>query len=114
MHFFSHRFFSTLAAQKPGLTLEAAAEQLGWHMPPEQPEQLAEVWVAELDRHGVHKSALIASVPGDESSVTAAARAHPDRFFAFAMVNPTAWKPEALRRRPRRLPVSRHARLLRA
>ena len=38
---------------------------------------------------------LIASVPGDESSVTAAVRAHPDRFFAFAMVNPTAWKPEA-------------------
>ena len=94
VHFFSRRFFSTLVAQKQELTLEAAAKQLGWIMPPEDPEQLAQIWIAELDRHNVHKSVLIASVPGDESSVTAAARAYPERFFAYAMVNPFAWKPE--------------------
>ncbi len=94
VHFFSHRFFSTLVAQKQGLTLDAAARQLGWQMPPEEPEQLARAWAAELDRHNIQQSVLIASVPGDEGSVTAAVRAHPDRFFAFAMVNPIAWKSE--------------------
>ena len=48
------------------------------------------------DRHGVDQAALIASLPGDHGSVTAAVRAHPDRFFAFAMVNPRNWQPEAL------------------
>ena len=81
-------------AQKSGLTLEAAIAQLGCSAPPEDPAQLAEIWKAELDRHGVEKSVLIASVPGDESSVTAAVRAHPDRFFAFAMVNPAMWTPD--------------------
>jgi hypothetical protein len=90
LHFFSHHFFSTLAGQKPGLTLEAAGAQLGWQLPPEEPEKLAVVWVHELDRHGVFASALIASVPGDEGSVVAAARAFPKRFFAYAMVNPRA------------------------
>jgi hypothetical protein len=96
LHFFSHRFFSTLVAQKPGLTLEAAGGHLGWHIPPEEPEKLAAAWVHELDRHQVAKSALIASSAGDESSVTQAVRAHPDRFAAFAMVNPRSWNPEAL------------------
>ena len=94
LHFFSHHFFTTLissaASQKPGLTLEAAGEHLGWALPPQAPEKLAEVWVHELDRHGVFASALIGSVPGDEDSVAAAVRAFPDRFFAYAMVNPRA------------------------
>jgi uncharacterized protein len=93
-HFFSHRFFSLLAAQKPGLTLEAAGAQLGWTMPSQDPLRLAEEWVKELDRHGVARSALMASVPGDEESAAAASVAYPDRFFAFAMVNPQAWRAE--------------------
>jgi len=95
VHFFSRRFFAGLAAQKPGLTVEAAGTQLGWAMPPEEPEQLAAEWMAELDRHSVRAAALIASMPGDESSVAAAARAFPERFFTFAMVNPRAWNPES-------------------
>ena len=94
VHLFSRRFFNGLAGQKPGLTVEAAGAQLGWHMPPEEPEKLAEMWVRELDRNGVHKAALIASMPGDEVSVTAAARAFPKRFFAYSMVNPRSWNPE--------------------
>ena len=90
LHFFSHHFFNVLVGQKPGLTLEAAGAQLGWQLPPHEPEKLAAAWIHELDRHGVFASALIASVPGDEDSVTAATQAFPDRFFAFAMVNPRA------------------------
>lgn len=95
VHFFSHRFFSGLAAQKPGLTVEAAGAQLGWRMPPEEPERLAEEWIAELDRQDVSAAALIASAPGDEASAAAAARAFPERFLVFAMVNPRTWNPDA-------------------
>lgn len=94
VHFFSHRFFSTLAAQKAGLTLEAMGADLGWILPPADPEKLADAWTHELDRNGVARAALIASVPGDEESVMAAVRAHPDRFFAYAMVNPRSWRAE--------------------
>lgn len=90
VHFFSHRFFETLASQKPGLTVEAIAAQLNIAIPAEAPEKLAAGWAQELDRHNVARAALIASVPGDESSVVAAARAYPERFFAYAMVNPRA------------------------
>lgn len=101
LHFFSHHFFTALIGQKPGLTLEAAQAQLQWDLPPQEPEALAAAWVQELDRHGVQATALIASVPGDEVSVVAAAHSHPERFWAFAMVNPRAaagsaasWPPE--------------------
>jgi predicted TIM-barrel fold metal-dependent hydrolase len=93
VHLFSHRFFAALVAQKPGLTLEAAAVQLDLPLPPDDPARLASAWIHELDRHGVARAALIASVPGDESSVIAAADAHRDRLFAFAMANPRAWQP---------------------
>jgi predicted TIM-barrel fold metal-dependent hydrolase len=94
VHFFSHRFFELLAAQKPGLTLEAMQSHLEWTLPPSEPEKLAEAWARELDRHGVDRAALIASLQGDQNSVLAAVKAHPDRFFAFAMANPRAWDPE--------------------
>ena len=94
VHFFSHHFFELLAAQKPGLTLDAMQAKLEWQLPPAEPEKLAETWARELDRHGVDRAALIASLPGDHDSVTAAVRAHPDRFFPFAMVNPRAWNSE--------------------
>lgn len=94
VHFFSHRFFELLAAQKPGLTLETMQAKLEWQFPPEEPEKLAEAWARELDRQGVDRAALIASLPGDHDSVAAAVRSHPDRFFAWAMVNPRAWNPE--------------------
>jgi len=93
VHFFSHHFFSALAAQKkaPVASLEPA---LGWKLPAEDPAQLADHWVHELDRHGVSKAALIASVPGDHPSVMAAVAKYPQRFFGYMMVNPAA--PDAL------------------
>lgn len=54
------------------------------------PEQLADRWTAELDRHGVARAAIIASIPGDEDSVAAAVRQHPSRFIGFFMFNPAA------------------------
>jgi predicted TIM-barrel fold metal-dependent hydrolase len=89
IHFFSHRFFELLAAQKPGLTFES----LHWQLPPERPEDLANIWAHEMDRQGVAHAALIASAPGDEESVIEAVAAFPDRFFAYAMVNPAKWQP---------------------
>ena len=95
LHLFSRAFFATLLAQRPETTPEAACTLLGWTTPPGDPVKLAGAWVEELDRNGVARSVLIASVPGDEGSVTAAVQAHPDRFFGFAMVNPKNWRPEA-------------------
>lgn len=88
VHFFSHGFFRLLAAQKPGLTVEAMGPMLGWQMPPEDPAALADAWVAELDKHGVGRAALIASLSGDAASVQAAVERHPERFRGYYMVNP--------------------------
>lgn len=89
VHFFSHRFFTMLGTPAQ-LTVPAIGELLGWRMPPEDPRAFAGDWAAELDRHGVARAALIASLPGDEASVLAATAAQPDRFYAMAIVNPTA------------------------
>ena len=104
VHFFSHGFFSALAAQKSSQsagisapeTAESIAGKLGWQGPPTGDDALADVWVQELDRWGVARAALIASVPGDETSVAAAIRRHPSRFYGYFMVNPTA--PDAAQR----------------
>ena len=88
-HFFSRRFFESLASQANSDAASVAA-RLGWDLPPEGPAELARKWSAELDAHGISRALLIASVPGDEQSVLAASAAFPERFFPGAMVNPTA------------------------
>ncbi|MFN3325268.1 MAG: amidohydrolase family protein [Bryobacteraceae bacterium] len=90
IHFFSHRFFSLLAAQRGGLSASDLGPILGWEIPAAPPEELAARWVSELDRHGVKRAALIASLPGDEESVDAAVAAFPDRFYGYFMANPCA------------------------
>jgi predicted TIM-barrel fold metal-dependent hydrolase len=92
VHFFSRRFFEVLASQA-GKSAETVATELGWELPPADPEELARRWAAELDAQGVARAAMIASVPGDAASVRAAAAACPGRFFAYAMVNPLADSP---------------------
>src|SRR5258708_1868678 len=81
IHFFSHAFFATLPAQRggtgpkdPEAAVNEIARILGWTAPPIEPERLARDWARELDRHGVDRAALVASVPGDEVSVAAAIR----------------------------------------
>jgi predicted TIM-barrel fold metal-dependent hydrolase len=80
-HFFSTPFFAALGG-------DAALATLGWD-PPGEAAALADRWVAELDRHGVSRASLIASLPGDEASVAAAVARHPRRFVGFFMVDPT-------------------------
>jgi predicted TIM-barrel fold metal-dependent hydrolase len=94
VHFFSHRFFAALAEQKKA-PVDSLAPLLGWQLPSESPENLAALWVQELDRHGVSRAALIASVPGDQESVVAAVGAFPQRFYGYLMVNPVAPSPAA-------------------
>lgn len=89
IHFFSYPFFKSLAAQKQ-VEVEALAPLIDWRLPVEDPAALAEIWARELDRYGVEKAALIASVPGDHESVIAAVRRFPQRFYGYAMVNPAA------------------------
>jgi hypothetical protein len=92
VHFFSDQFFETLGRQQPGGTGRSAVEvtgRLGWD-PPGSPEELADRWIRELDRHHVARAALIASVPGDEGSVARAAARHPSRLVGFFMLDPTA------------------------
>ncbi len=89
VHFFSRRFFEALSAQA-GKGSDAVAGQLGWDPAPPDPTELARRWAQELTAQGVSRAALIASIPGDEASVTAAVAACPGRFLAYAMVDPTS------------------------
>jgi uncharacterized protein len=88
LHFLSSGFFDVLTKQK-GSPVEPELRALGIEAPDSDPAALAERWIEELDRHGVDQAALIASVPGDETSVLSAVRRHPERFHGFFMLNPT-------------------------
>ena len=93
-HFFSPRFFETLARDDPqgrftANAVEAMCSTLEWEAPASV-EALADRWLAELDRQQVQRVALIASVPGDEESVAGAVARAPHRFVGFFMLNPLA------------------------
>ncbi len=91
-HFFSEQFFDALGRQYPPGSQRSASDvvaTLGWD-PPGTPEDLADRWIAELDRAGVRRAALIASIPGDEASVAHAVARHPSRIVGFFMLDPTA------------------------
>jgi len=86
-HFFSRPFFQALAGGAP---VENLGARLGWDIPGPDPTELAGRWVAELDQHGLKRSVLIASLPGDEGSVADAVRAYPQRLIGYFMLNPLA------------------------
>jgi predicted TIM-barrel fold metal-dependent hydrolase len=90
VHFFSPVFFKALAEQK---AVESVAPQLGWDEPA-SPEALACRWVGELDRHGIDRAMLIASVSNDTISVGAAIEKYPNRFRAVYMANPLLPSPD--------------------
>jgi uncharacterized protein len=91
-HFFSTAFFGALGRQMkdgdPAAPHASALAKLGWDSPGTS-EELADRWIAELDRSRVHRAALIASVPGDGASVAAAVKRHPRRFVGWFMVDPS-------------------------
>ena len=92
-HFFSSRFLEILTKDRRDLPAgdhaAVVSNLLGWE-PPGAPDALADRWVAELDRHGVTRAVVIASVPGDEESVATAVGRHPTRLVGFFMINPAA------------------------
>jgi uncharacterized protein len=89
-HFLSEGFFAVLAYQR-GRNESGAAivKELGWKAPGPAGE-LADLWVHELEAHGVSRAAIIASVPRDEGLVAEAVARHPTRFVGFFMVDPAA------------------------
>jgi predicted TIM-barrel fold metal-dependent hydrolase len=91
-HFFSSRFLELLAPDAGGA--DAVAARLQWDAPGTATE-LGDRWIAELDRHGVGRAALIASIPGDAVSVAEAVAHHPHRFVGFFMHNPTGLDSDA-------------------
>lgn len=91
-HFFSSGFFRTLGADASqaaagGDPSESLPKWLGWDAPGTD-EALADRWIAELDRHKVDHAMLIASVPGDEGSVSTAVRRKAGRIVGAFMFNP--------------------------
>ena len=95
-HFFSPVFFDRLMDELVRASRGAAAgrrtpvpQVLAWE-DPGSPDELADRWVAELDRHGVTRAVLIASVPGDEASVASAVSRHPSRLVGACMLNAAA------------------------
>ncbi len=90
-HFFSPRFFRDLYRQRTetdaGDWMGEMRRLLGWEIPGGV-EELARRWVEELDRRGVSRAAIIASIPGDEESVSEAVSLFPDRFVGFFMLDP--------------------------
>ena len=85
IHFFSSRFLELLAPESGGA--DAVAGRLEWDAPGTATE-LGDRWIGELDRHGVSRAALIASMPGDAASVAEAVAHHPHRLIGFFMHNP--------------------------
>ena len=88
-HFFSPGFFRTLGRDLDvaGDAAEALPARLQWEAPGSL-DALADRWIGELDRHQIDRAMLIASVPGDESSVAAAVRRHPSRLVGAFMFHP--------------------------
>jgi predicted TIM-barrel fold metal-dependent hydrolase len=89
-HFLSEGFFAALAHQRGrGEAGEDLTRELAWDAPGPA-EGLADLWVHELDAHGVSRAAIIASVPRDEAQVARAVAQHPTRLVGYFMVDPAA------------------------
>jgi predicted TIM-barrel fold metal-dependent hydrolase len=100
-HFFSKPFFMQFVQALPDARpsddpYAVLAKRLGWELPTSDHAALGARWVAEMDRHSVDRMVLIASLPGDEGSVLAAAHAFPQRIIGYFMLDPT--RPDAVER----------------
>jgi predicted TIM-barrel fold metal-dependent hydrolase len=93
-HFFSQPFFhqfvqalgNELSGGDPYLGL---TERLGWELPTRDHVALGKRWVEEMDKHGLDRMVLIASLPGDEDSIRPAMEAFPNRIIGYFMLDPT-------------------------
>jgi predicted TIM-barrel fold metal-dependent hydrolase len=89
-HFLSTGFLEAISRQR-GLndSVPQLCAELQWD-DPGTAWALADRWVQEMDANGVLRAALIASIPGDETSVAAAVARHPQRVVGFFMLNPAS------------------------
>src|SRR5258708_36408258 len=93
-HFFSSRFLELLAPDTGGA--DEIAVRLQWEAAG-TPTELADRWIVELDRHGVARAALIASIPGDAVSVAEAVARPPPP--VVGLFRPESEARQSLRRR---------------
>lgn len=82
-----------LAGQSPALKdvanpVAKVGEITGLQMPPQDPRELAKIWIDQLDRNNVARALLMASLPNDEESIAAAVSEYPDRIFGGFFFNP--------------------------
>lgn len=93
IHLYSYNFFR-LISQIPGgygdidQFIRRRTRRLKIDLPPIDPAQLGKRWAAEMDHYSVSRACLLAGLPGDEFSISEAARAQAGRFISFVAVNP--------------------------
>jgi hypothetical protein len=93
-HFFTQPFFQQFveALRKELPTddpYQGLADRLGWELPTLDHAALGKRWVEEMDKHGLDRMVLIASLPGDEDSILAASQAYLHRIIGYFMLDPT-------------------------
>ena len=93
LHFFPRdvlRFYARQSAEYRELEDPATqvADRLGISPPPPAPQDLAALWVAELERYHVSRALLFGSVPGEQQAISQAVAAFPHKFVGFQMLNP--------------------------
>lgn len=92
-HFFSAKYFQTLAAQSPmegdaDAKLVRASRQAGFEIPAESVAEHTARWIAAMDANDVSHMCTFASVPEEVPLVCEAAALSKGRLSAFAIVNP--------------------------
>ena len=89
-HFFSKSFYAKLGSVA-GIREDSAAEvarRLGWDSAPDDPTEITEKWIREMDQYGVDRIVAIHALPGDLDAAGQAVLASSERLAGYAMVNP--------------------------
>ena len=94
LHFFTREGIRFYSQQSPEFSqlkdpTDCASDKLGIFPPPENPQELAKLWVKELDRNKVSRAILFGSILGEQASIEKAIKLFPNRFVGFQLVDPT-------------------------
>lgn len=93
VHFFGREFYAFQATFVPREDPETVLGRVragGLEIPGPDPKAHAARWIAEMDRNGIDRAVMFASVPTEINTVGEAAASFPRRLFPYAVVNPTA------------------------
>ena len=92
-HFFTYKGMEkrakSLGIESPEKLVEQRSQRIGrkFVLPPKKHEDLAAMWVKEMDTKGLDKALMLPDW-NDSSFVEVATKLYPDRFVPFVMVNP--------------------------